>query len=138
MAKICKWCGNKIQFMDVGFDLIEIDNEDYYICSQCNANISDFKKGNVTLDKIATADTDKKLYEYMEQFTPDIEIFKENEKQREQEQAIQTERQQAQETNPLYDDIHQIAGDLRFIKNLIIVGLVITFIFGLVIGFQMI
>ena len=26
----------------------------------------------------------------------------------------------AQKNNPLYDDIHQIAGDLRFIKNLII------------------
>ena len=29
-----------------------------------------------------------------------------------------------QQSNPLYDDIHQIAGDLRFIKNLIVIGLV--------------
>lgn len=27
-----------------------------------------------------------------------------------------------------YDDIHQIAGDLRFIKNLIIIGLVCGFV----------
>lgn len=32
----------------------------------------------------------------------------------------------------LYDDIHQIAGDLRFIKNLIIIGLVCGFILGII------
>lgn len=38
----------------------------------------------------------------------------------------------AREDNPLYDDIHQIAGDLRFIKNLIIIGLVCAFVLGVV------
>lgn len=38
----------------------------------------------------------------------------------------------AREENPLYDDIHQIAGDLRFIKNLIIIGLVCAFALGIV------
>ena len=38
----------------------------------------------------------------------------------------------AQKNDPLYDDIHQIAGDLRFIKNLIIIGLVCGFILGLI------
>lgn len=38
----------------------------------------------------------------------------------------------ARKENPLYDDIHQIAGDLRFIKNLIIIGLVCAFVLGVV------
>lgn len=37
-----------------------------------------------------------------------------------------------QNDNQLYDDIHQIAGDLRFIKNLIIIGLVCGFILGII------
>lgn len=34
--------------------------------------------------------------------------------------------------NPLYDDIHQIAGDLRFIKNLIILSIVCGVVFGII------
>lgn len=34
--------------------------------------------------------------------------------------------------NQFYEDIHQIAGDIRFIKNLIIVGLVCGFILGII------
>lgn len=30
------------------------------------------------------------------------------------------------ENHPLYNDIHQIAGDIRFIKNLIVVGIAVT------------
>ena len=55
-------------------------------------------------------------------------------------QEIIEERQRAESKNiarlndSLYDDIHQIAGDLRFIKNLKIVGLIISFILGIVAG----
>lgn len=42
------------------------------------------------------------------------------------------------ERNPLYDDIHQIANDLRFIKNLIIVGLVASIIMGIIAGLSII
>ena len=38
----------------------------------------------------------------------------------------------AQKNDPLYDDIHQIAGDLRFIKNLIIIGLVCGVVMGII------
>lgn len=34
----------------------------------------------------------------------------------------------AQQTNPLYDDIHQIAKDISFIKNVIVIGIIISFI----------
>ena len=37
--------------------------------------------------------------------------------------------------HPLYHDIHQIAGDIRFMRNLIIAGLAICFIFGIIGGF---
>ncbi len=34
----------------------------------------------------------------------------------------------AQQTNPIYDDIHQIAKDISFIKNVIVIGIVLTVI----------
>lgn len=47
------------------------------------------------------------------------------------------EMNQARVDNPLYEDIHQIAGDIRFIKNLIIILLVISVVAGLFMGFKM-
>lgn len=38
--------------------------------------------------------------------------------------------------HPLYEDIHQIAGDIRFLKNLIIVGLVLGIILILIGSFS--
>lgn len=32
---------------------------------------------------------------------------------------------EATENHPLYNDIHQIAGDIRFLKNLVILGIVL-------------
>lgn len=63
--------------------------------------------------------------EYKEQ----VKKYKEEQQRQE---AIQQEKYQNTLTNPLYDDIHQIAGDLRFIKNLIIAGLVCGVILGLI------
>ncbi len=40
-----------------------------------------------------------------------------------QEQLIK-EKQDNIISNPLYDDLHQLAGDIRFIKNIIIVGII--------------
>ena len=40
--------------------------------------------------------------------------------------------------NQLNDDIHQIAQDLRFIKNLIIIGLILSVILGFISGLNII
>lgn len=37
-----------------------------------------------------------------------------------------------QSNNQFYKDIHQIAGDLRFIKNLIVISLVCGFVLGII------
>lgn len=37
-----------------------------------------------------------------------------------------------QDNSQYYQDIHQIAGDIRFIKNLIIIGLVCGFVLGII------
>ncbi|WP_281819947.1 hypothetical protein, partial [Eisenbergiella massiliensis] len=39
------------------------------------------------------------------------------------------------QNHPLYHDIHEIVGDIRFMRNLIIAGLAICFIFGIIDGF---
>ena len=63
--------------------------------------------------------------EYKEQ----VKRYKEEQRKQE---AIQNEKYQNILTNPLYDDIHQIAGDLRFIKNLIIIGIICGFVLGII------
>lgn len=68
--------------------------------------------------------------EYKEQ----IKRYKEEQQRQE---AIQQEKYNNSLTNPLYDDIHQIAGDLRFIKNLIILGIVCSVILGIIIFLSM-
>jgi len=46
-----------------------------------------------------------------------------------------TQKIEITQNHPLYHDIHQIAGDIRFMRNLIIAGLAICFIFGIIGGF---
>ncbi|MBQ2670726.1 MAG: hypothetical protein IJG06_08255 [Clostridia bacterium] len=43
-----------------------------------------------------------------------------------------TEKQSVQQMNQYYSDVHQIAGDVRFIKNVIIAGIVIAVIIGII------
>lgn len=43
----------------------------------------------------------------------------------------EVDKTEVQDNRQYYKDIHQIAGDIRFIKNLIIIGLVCGFILGI-------
>ena len=128
MADICSCCGKKIPFLDAGFDMFEIGEEDYKICSSCNGNFSAFKRGNISFEELVTDSTNPKLKEYFKQFAPGDTIVQEA---KQQELKLHN-KLVAQENDPLYDDIHQIAGDLRFIKNLIIFGIVCGVILGLI------
>lgn len=49
-------------------------------------------------------------------------------------QTIQYEANENPQNNILYNDLHQIAGDLRFIKNFIIIGLILSILFGIISG----
>lgn len=132
MGNICGCCGKKLPFLDVGFDLIEIDGEDYYVCSACNTNFANYKKGNLSLEELVSDSTKPKLRKHFENHAPDGEVVEEiRQQERQEEQRIQR-KLTAQENDPLYDDIHQIAGDLRFIKNLIIFGLVCGVVLGII------
>ena len=61
-----------------------------------------------------------------------------NELQRiaEEREAFEEKMLQDRVNNPLYEDIHQMATDIHFIKNLIIVSLVIAAIAGIFIGMK--
>lgn len=110
------------------FDLIVIDKEEFKICSSCNGNFSAYKDGSLSFEGLVSDYTEPNLKEYFKQFSPDERTV---EKVKQQEQKIHN-KLMAQENDPLYDDIHQMAGDLRFIKNLIIIGLVCGFILGII------
>lgn len=127
MADVCSRCGKKIPFLDVDFDYIEIDKESYRICSKCRSKISAYNSGDISVDEVISDATHKKVADYLRNIKSDEEIeYEKKEKERIENKIV------AQKNDPLYDDIHQIAGDLRFIKNLIIVGLVCGFILGLI------
>lgn len=127
MADICNCCGKKIPFLDVDFDYIEIDNESYRICGKCRSKINSYNLGNISVDDIISDGTHEKVADYLRNIKSDEEIeCEKKEKERIENKIV------AQKNDPLYDDIHQIAGDLRFIKNLIIIGLVCGFILGII------
>lgn len=127
MADVCSCCGKKISFLDVDFDYIEIDKESYRICNKCRSKISAYNSGDISVDEVVSDATHENVSNYLRNIKSDEEI--ENEKK--EKERIEN-KMVAQKNNPLYDDIHQIAGDLRFIKNLIIVGLVCGFILGII------
>lgn len=132
MADICSCCGKKIPLLDVGFDVIEIDGEDFKICSVCNGNFSAYKSGNIGIEELASDSTKQKLKQYFEDNAPDGKVVQEIKQQERQEEQRLQQKLIAQENDPLYDDIHQIANDLRLIKNVIIFGLVCGVVLGII------
>jgi len=65
------------------------------------------------------------------EYNQKLEEYDKMEKQRQRQKRL---KEIAQQNNPLYDDIHQIAQDLHFIKNLIIVILILSVIVGIITG----
>lgn len=127
MADVCSCCGKKIPFLDVDYDYIQIDNEEYRLCGKCRSKINSYNNGNISLDEIISDMTNGKVADYLRNIKSDEDIeIERQEKERIENKIV------AQKNDPLYDDIHQLAGDLRFIKNLIIIGLVCGFILGII------
>lgn len=127
MADICTCCGKKIPFMDIEYDYIEIDKVEYRLCGKCRSKINDYINEKVSIKEVISDATDEKIVEYMKSIKSDEDIeLQRKEKERIESKII------AQKNDPLYDDIHQIAGDLRFIKNIIIICLVCGVILGII------
>lgn len=127
MNNICKCCGEKIGFMDVGWDYITIEGTEHKICGNCIKKISEYKKGISLLEDVITEKTEEGIVKYIKTINVGDNTQKINEERKQVEK-----KNLARQNNPLYDDKHQIAGDLRFIKNLIIIGLIASFILGLI------
>ena len=118
MADICACCGKKIPFLDVDYDYIGINKEEYRLCRKCRNIINSYNAGNISVDEVITDATNGNVADYLRNIKS--------------EKDIEHKRQENERIDPLYDDIHQIAGDLRFIKNLIIIGLVCGFVLGII------
>ncbi|MBU5473945.1 hypothetical protein [Roseburia sp. MSJ-14] len=127
MADICTCCGKKIPFLDIDYDMLNIDNQEYRLCAKCRGKINSYIEGNISIDEVISDATDKNVAAYLRNVKTEEDIILEQQEKERIENKIT-----AQKNDPLYDDIHQIAGDLRFIKNLIIIGLVCGFILGII------
>ena len=57
--------------------------------------------------------------------SPEVNNYKE---QREKQNRLLQEREDNIVSDPSYNDIHQIGGDIRFIRNIIIIGIIFQFI----------
>ena len=123
MAKICGWCSKKIGFTDMTYDGVDTGTKWHYVCIDCCRKIESVKKGYATVEEIATDGTDPDLFNYYLE-------HEENSQKAIQQKRVKVE---SQRTNPLYDDIHQIAGDLRFIKNYLIFTIIAGIILGLIV-----
>lgn len=127
MADICACCGKKIPFLDVDYDYIEFNKKEYRLCGKCRSKINAYNNGNISVDEVISDATDKNVADYIRNMKSEEDIeYEKQEKERIENKLT------AQKNDPLYDDIHQIAGDLRFIKNLIIFGLVCGVVMGII------
>lgn len=107
MADVCACCGKVVH----GYFNVEIDKQTYKLCEGCNIKM---KKGQISVSDLSS---------------PMVKGLEESVKKEEE----RIERKlSAQKEDPLYDDIHQIAGDLRFLKNLVIIGLVLSILSGII------
>lgn len=129
MAKICSWCGRKMGTFDCTYTYEQIGDKEHFICDECSSKVSAAKNGKATFEGIKTEQTDLELFNYYVGQVQTPEDVIQQEKAKKEQQRIKEE---FQKTNPLYDDIHQIAGDLRFIKNYLIFCIVVGVIFGII------
>lgn len=126
MADICSCCGEKIPFFDISYDYIDVGSEFYRICQKCRNKINAYNAGDISVEEVISGATHKKLADYLRR----IKSEEKAECEKKERERIENKRA-AQKNDPLYDDIHQIAGDLRFIKNLIILGIVCSVLLGI-------
>ena len=129
MAKICSWCGEQIGFTDMTYTCWPVGEKMHCVCSKCSGKISCAKNGHITFKEIAT---EKTVPELLNHFAKQVENSEEMIQAKKLKQEQQQIKEAAQQTNPLYDDIHQIARDLRFIKNYLIFCIVVGIIWGLI------
>lgn len=107
MAEVCACCGEILH----GYFDVEIDKQTYKLCEGCKIKM---KKGQISISNLSS---------------PMVKGLEESVKKEEE----RIERKlSAQKENPLYDDIHQIAGDLRFLKNLVIISLVLSVLLSII------
>lgn len=132
MTEICSCCGKKIPILDVDYDYLEINKKEYRICGKCRSKINSYSSGDISIDEIITDLTNENVADYIRSIKSEEDIEHEKQEKRRIEEKIT-----AQKNDPLYDDIHQIACDLRFIKNLIIAGLVCSVILGVIIAIKL-
>ena len=124
MAKICSWCSNKISLTDMMYIGIDTGSKWHYVCGDCSRKIDSVKKGYTTIEEIATDGTAPELFKY---------YLEREEKSQKKIQQYRV-KEELQKTNPLYDDIHQIARDLRFIKNYLIFTIIVGIILGIIVA----
>lgn len=110
----CSCCNHKIGSMDLGYRVFHREGTEIRICGKC---VDKIKRGDLqlsNLDIVACASEINPSYSVKQAV---VEAARKVE-----EEKIKVS---AQRTDPLYEDIHQIATDLHFIKTVLVIGIII-------------
>lgn len=121
MSDLCSCCGDKIAFLEADFDYVHLEKKTYKICKKCRNKINLYNAGNISLEEVICSKTNDKIADYIRNIASQQE-------DKGQEKELLENGVDVQQLNLFYNDVHQIAGDLRFIKNLTIIGIVLSVI----------
>ncbi len=100
---VCAICKKELN----GYFSIEMNGKHFKICEDCNTNLKN---------------DETQIYKSALNSSESIEELKKKEEERIEKKLV------AQRNDPLYDDIHQIATDLRLLRNIVVIGLIISII----------
>lgn len=131
MSIKCSWCGGKIGLFDVNYTRKEVGNEEHFICSKCSQLIADVKNGTATFEEIRREKTSVDLFNCLTEQVQPLVGNVQAEVTRGIEQSTNNDRN-VRNQKQLYEDIHQIACDIRFLKNYLIFCIVASIIFFVV------
>lgn len=123
MTDVCNCCGKKMPFLDIDFDYIKIDKESYRICGKCRSKIDAYNSGDIAVDEVVSESTHEMMAYYLRNIKKGKDWIE--------------NKMEEQKNDSLYDYVRQIAEDLRFIKNLIIIGLVSGFVLWIINVFEL-
>lgn len=119
MASICSWCGEKVSLFDTDYTYKKVSDELHCICGKCSKKVSAAQNGDLTFEEIKTDKTIPELFIRISKNVTPVTDTTENAEEIMQEQSL-SGNEKTCKADRMYDDIHQISKDLRFIKNYLI------------------
>ena len=127
MSKTCKWCG--ITTSNTSCIDFDANGRNYEICDSCVSNLANAKSGRLTVDEIAFNNTDPDLKEFFKKkYESKNKSFVTSTVPSEPKPIVARETVSSR-SNVFFgaeSAIWQIAEDVRFLRNVVLVSLILA------------